>query len=115
MMASTISANPAMALCKVTFLWEPKLDGSGRRGAPAFASCSHGGGLLPSAHAIPAAAEELSDADIVAVLCEAMAGAGRLPRSADVYLAGICAEHLVDRLRAAGLQVIRPVQWQVHR
>jgi hypothetical protein len=61
--------------------------------------------------------EELSDADIMAVLCEAMAmaGAGRLPRSADVYLAGICAEHLVDRLRAAGLQVIRPVQWQAHR
>ena len=73
------------------------------------AGCYHPPMLFQPPH------EELSDADIVAVLCEAMSGAGRLPRSADVYLAGICAEHLVDRLRAAGLQVIRPVQWQVHR
>ena len=104
-----------MALCKVTFLWEPKLNGSGRRGAPAFASCSHGAVCYHPPMLFQPPHEELSDADIVAVLCEAMSGAGRLPRSADVYLAGICAEHLVDRLRAAGLQVIRPVQWQVHR
>ena len=41
-----------------------------------------------------------------------MASAGRLPRHADVFLAGICAEHLVDGLRAAGLIVARPVEWR---
>ena len=34
---------------------------------------------------------------------------------ADVSLAGVCAEHLVDGLRAAGLIVARPVQWRLHR
>ena len=48
--------------------------------------------------------------------CYANNGRGwEVAGGADVYLAGIGAEHLVDRLRAAGLQVIRPVQWQVHR
>ncbi|MGA9014788.1 MAG: hypothetical protein WB509_20045 [Acetobacteraceae bacterium] len=43
-----------------------------------------------------------------------MAAAGRLSRQADVYLAGVCAEHLVDRLRAAGRLVIQPSQWRLH-
>jgi hypothetical protein len=54
--------------------------------------------------------DELTDEEIAAVLRQSIASAGRLPRHADVYLAGVCAEHLVDRLRAAGLLVIRPVQ-----
>ena len=58
--------------------------------------------------------EELTDEQIAAVLQQAIAGAGRLPRHADVFLAGICAEHLVDELRAAGLIVARPVQWRMH-
>ena len=58
--------------------------------------------------------EELSDEVIVAVLRQSVAGAGRLPRPADVFLAGICAEHLVDGLRAAGLVVSRPVEWRLH-
>jgi hypothetical protein len=37
-----------------------------------------------------------------------------LPRHADLFLAGICAEHLVDGLRSAGLIVIRPVEWRLH-
>jgi hypothetical protein len=39
------------------------------------AGCYHAPMLFQPPH------EELSDADIVAVLCEAMAGAGRLPRA----------------------------------
>ena len=54
--------------------------------------------------------DELTDEEIAAVLRQSIANAGRLPRHADVYLAGICAEHLVDGLRAAGLLVIRPLQ-----
>ena len=54
--------------------------------------------------------DELSDEEIAAVLRQSIAAAGRLSRHADVYLAGICAEHLVDGLRAAGLLVIRPAQ-----
>src|SRR4051794_40043400 len=44
------------------------------------------------------------------ILRQTIACAGRLPRSADVFLAGICAEHLVKGLRQAGLIVARPVQ-----
>ncbi len=54
--------------------------------------------------------DELSDEEIAAVLRQSMAAAGRLSRHADLYLAGICAEFLVDGLRAAGLLVIRPAQ-----
>src|SRR6202035_2357497 len=40
--------------------------------------------------------DELSDEEILEVLRVSIASAGRLPRHADVFLAGICAEHLVD-------------------
>ena len=46
--------------------------------------------------------EELSDEQVAAVLRQTIASVGRLPRHADVWLAGICAEHLVEGLRAAG-------------
>jgi hypothetical protein len=58
--------------------------------------------------------EELSDEEIARVLRQSIVDAGRLSRHADVFLAGICADHLVDGLRAAGLLVIRPVQWRLH-
>jgi hypothetical protein len=38
-----------------------------------------------------------------------------LPRRADLFLAEICAEHLVEGLRAAGLIVVRPAQRRLHR
>jgi hypothetical protein len=38
-----------------------------------------------------------------------------LPQHADAFLAGICAEHLVDGLRTAGLSVVRPVEWRIHQ
>ena len=56
--------------------------------------------------------EELTDEEGVAVLRQSMASAGR--RHAEVWLAGICAEHLVDGLRAAGLIVARPLRWTLH-
>jgi hypothetical protein len=31
-----------------------------------------------------------------------------------VFLAGVCAHHLVEGLRDAGLIVARPVQWRLH-
>lgn len=58
--------------------------------------------------------QELSDEEIAGVVKLAMASAGRLPRHGDLFLAGICAEHLVDELRAAGLIVARPMQWRLH-
>ena len=58
--------------------------------------------------------EELTDEEVAAVLRQSMGSAGRLPRHAEVWLAGICAEHLVDGLREAGLIVARPVQWRLH-
>ena len=58
--------------------------------------------------------EELSDAEIARVLRQSIFDAGRLPRHADVSLAGICADHLMDGLRAAGLLVIRPLQVRLH-
>ena len=58
--------------------------------------------------------EELSDEEMLDVLRQSIANAGQLSRHADLFLAGVCAEHLVDGLRAAGLLVVRPVQWRPH-
>ena len=51
---------------------------------------------------------ELTDAEIAAGLRDIIAGAGRLPRNIELYFACICAEHLVEGLRLAGLIVIQP-------
>jgi len=59
--------------------------------------------------------DELSDEEIAKVLRQSIVSAGQLPRHADVFLAGICADHLVDGLRAAGLLVVRPVRWRLHQ
>ena len=58
--------------------------------------------------------EELSDTEIAAILRQSIAAAGRLSRQADLFIAGVCAKHLVDGLRSAGFLVIRPVQWRLH-
>jgi hypothetical protein len=49
----------------------------------------------------------LTDDEIAAVIRGAIARGGRLSRAADLYLASQCAEHLVDELRTAGLDVVR--------
>jgi hypothetical protein len=59
--------------------------------------------------------QELSDEELAAVLRQAIVRGERLSRQADVFLAGICAEHLVEGLRDAGLVVARPVRWALHR
>jgi hypothetical protein len=72
--------------------------------APASASCCSNRPM-----------KELSDEEIAADLRLSIAVAGRLSRQADLFLAGVGAEHWVDGLRAAGLLVIRPVRWELHR
>lgn len=42
------------------------------------------------------------------IAAESLAAAARLSRQADLFLASVCAEHLVDGPRAAALLVIRP-------
>ena len=80
--------------------------------------CSYLVLVLPRGYCLPMLfqppQEELSAGEIAAVLRQSIACAGRLPRHADVSLAGVRAEHLVDGLRAAGLIVARPVQWRLH-
>lgn len=51
------------------------------------------------------------DAEVVAVLQAAIAGAGRLPRSADLLLCGLCAEYLAAELHNAGLGIVRARPW----
>jgi len=51
---------------------------------------------------------ELFDAEVAAILRDILTGAGRYPRHIELNFASICAEHLVDGLRLAGLLVIRP-------
>jgi hypothetical protein len=63
------------------------------------------GSLFPEPPAI------VPDAEVVAALRTAMAGAGRLPRSAELLLCGVCAEYLVAELRNAGLCIVRSQAW----
>lgn len=44
-------------------------------------------------------------AEIIGILAAAIrdSGGGRLTRLADAYLAGVCAEHIADRLALAGV------------
>jgi hypothetical protein len=51
------------------------------------------------------------DAEVVETLRTAIAGAGRLPRSADLLLCGLCAEYLVAELHNAGLRIVRTRAW----
>ena len=48
----------------------------------------------------------MSDDELTALLAGAVADGIRLHREADLLLAAICAEYLVDRLRLAGLTVV---------
>ena len=50
---------------------------------------------------------EASDEEVVAAFRVALERGGRLPRLAELYLNTVCAEHLVETLRAEGLQVVK--------
>jgi hypothetical protein len=47
------------------------------------------------------------DDEVVETLRTAIARGGRLPRSADLLLCGLCAAYLIDELHGAGLAVVR--------
>ena len=61
---------------------------------------SHGS-LFPEAH------DSVPDEEVIETLRGAIARSGRLPRSADMLLCGLCAEYLVGELHGAGLTVVR--------
>ena len=50
----------------------------------------------------------LSDDDLADVFLDAIATAGRLPRHAELYVATLSADLLVDHFRLSGLVVLRP-------
>jgi hypothetical protein len=53
----------------------------------------------------------VTDEEVAAVLRGAISHAGRLSRTAELYLSGVSAEHLMEELRSAGLMVARiPLQ-----
>jgi hypothetical protein len=45
--------------------------------------------------------------EVVETLRAAIARAGRLPRSADLFICGLCAQYLIEELRGGGLEVVR--------
>jgi hypothetical protein len=49
----------------------------------------------------------VTDDEVVAAFRIAIERGGRLPRLAELYLSTVCAEHLIDELRGAGLDVVR--------
>jgi hypothetical protein len=55
--------------------------------------------------------EEFIDEEIADVLVQSIVSAGRLPRQANVLLAGVCVEHRVDGLDAAVHTV--GTQWSI--
>jgi hypothetical protein len=57
---------------------------------------------------LPIPGRELSDDKVAAMLRDIIAGAGHYPRNIQLYFASICAEHLVDGLRSAGVLAVRP-------
>lgn len=58
--------------------------------------------------------QNATDEEVIHVLRIALSRGGRLPRMAELYLSGICAEHLVDELHLADLEVVRraPVRFR---
>jgi hypothetical protein len=48
-----------------------------------------------------------TDDEVVEVLRAAIASSRGLSRMSDLILSGVCAEHLVERLHLAGLEIVR--------
>lgn len=69
-----------------------------------FALCS---GVMLQGSLFPEPQPTLPDEEVVEMLRAAIARAGRLPRSADMLLCGLCAQYLVEELRGAGMEVVR--------
>ena len=56
---------------------------------------------------LPEPQATVPDEEVIETLQAAIARAGRLPRSADLLLCGICAQYLLEELHGAGLRVVR--------
>jgi hypothetical protein len=56
----------------------------------------------------------LTDEEVVAVFRGAISRSSRLSRLADLFLCTVCADHLVDELHLAGLEVVRAVPVRLH-
>jgi hypothetical protein len=55
----------------------------------------------------PSPYQPVLDEEVCKVLAMAICYGGRLPRTADLHLSTMCAEHLLDQLNLAGLAVVR--------
>lgn len=55
----------------------------------------------------PETLQQVTDEELVVAIRAAVQGGGRLSRMADLYLSAVCAEHLFEELRRAGLRVVR--------
>ena len=62
---------------------------------------------MPQTALFPLPSVPVSDEELAETLRLAMARSGRLPRTADLFLCGICAEYLVEELHGAGFRVVR--------
>jgi hypothetical protein len=68
---------------------------------------------MEQANLFPDLRPTATDEEVMAAFRVAISRGGRLPRLAELYLSSICAEHLVDELRVAGLEIVkRPEQRQ---
>ena len=63
--------------------------------------------VMPQAALFPLPSVPVSDEELAETLRIAMARAGRLPRTADLFLCGLCADYLVAELHGAGFRVVR--------
>jgi hypothetical protein len=52
------------------------------------------------------------DDEVIELLREAIARGGRLSRSAEMLLCGLCAQHLIEALHGAGLACVCPAAGQ---
>ena len=62
---------------------------------------------MEQAALFPDQRQDATDEEVVAAFRLAIHRGGRLPRLAYLYLSTVCAKHLVDELRGAGLDVVR--------
>jgi hypothetical protein len=56
----------------------------------------------------------LTDEEVIAAFRAAISRSSRLSRLADLFLCTVCAEHLVDELHLAGLEVVCTVPERLH-
>jgi hypothetical protein len=60
-----------------------------------------------AADLFPSPYQPVPEDEVARVLTAAISRGGRLPRTADLHLSTICAEHFLDELSLAGLAVVK--------